>query len=72
MHPKAAHCLAELEKSLQATARLERRLTRLAAKLPPVYWQLDPDVLRTVKQLKHTLESEKDYLLLVQKASEKN
>jgi len=72
MHPKTAHCLAELEKALQETARLERRLTRLGAKLPPVYWQLDPDILYTVKQLKHTLESEKDYLLLVQKAGEEN
>ncbi len=72
MHPKTAACLAELEKSLQETARLERRLTRLAAKLPPIYWQLDPAILRTVTQLKSALESEKDYLLLVQKVSEQN
>ena len=71
MHPKTAACLTELDKSIALTARLERRLARLSHWCPPVYWQLDPAVLRYVQQLLFALQQEKIQLLLIQKANDK-
>ena len=72
MHPKTAVCLAQLEKSLQDTQRLLRRLTRLSQCYPPVYWQLDGGTLHTAQQLLWALQHEKEQLLVVQRESEGN
>ena len=56
MHSQTAETLAALSKSLQETARLERRLKRLAQHRPPLYWELNPSVLYTVKQLHFALQ----------------
>lgn len=63
MHPNTAAALAALEKSLQETARLERRLMRLNSHRPPVYWKLDPVVLHTVMQLRFALQTARAQLL---------
>lgn len=62
MHPKTAAALAALSKSLQETAHLERRLLRLAQHRPPLYWELNPSVLCTVKQLRFALQEAQEEL----------
>ena len=71
MHPRTA-ALAALEKSLQETARLERRLRRLSTHRPPVYWELDPVMLHTVTQLRLALQTAREQLLTAPQIDPKN
>lgn len=68
MNPKTLTAFAELEKSLQEATRLHHRLVRLSKCKPPVYWELDPAILRTTKQLLCSLQIEKEQLRAAQKA----
>lgn len=67
MDPKTATAFAELEKAMQEAARLHRRLMRLSKYKPPIYWELDPTLVRTAQQLLYSLQIEKEQLQAAQK-----
>lgn len=58
MTPQEA--LAQLDLSLQQTARLKRRLQRLSRRhLPTLYWDVSYDALRLADALESTLLQDK-------------
>ena len=70
MHPKTAAALHTLNQSLKDADRLQRRLTRLAACNPPIYWQLDADILHAARHLVFALQTQRKLLLEAHQASQ--
>ncbi len=61
MTPQEA--LTQLDKALQETARLKRRLTRLhKTYLPTLYWDLSSRVITLITALSFSLEEDKKRL----------